>query len=142
MTIGSRFTNRRGVARTLLTSIESDTFYFGQGIRTISRRTLANCTVVIGDADGILPTRLLVADVVAGVSQTVAQLCSRAINVVNTGDGPAAICLVVWIASKRSRWALALRIVIVGDADGMRPAFNLITGRSAAHNSLMTDTRL
>lgn len=140
MSIRSGFTNGGRMTGILIATVQSDTLNFRQRIWTISRGALAHGTMVIGNADSVISTGFLIAHIVARVRQSVAQLRCRAVNVIHARHTATSIGLVVWIAGKWSRRALALCVVVIRDADGMWAALDLITGRATTHNAIVTDT--
>lgn len=140
MSIRSGFTNGGRMAGILIAAVQSDTLNFGQRIRAISRGALTHGTMVIGNADRVISTGLLVAHIVARVRQSVAELRCRTVNVIHARHTATSIGLVVWIAGKWSRRALALCVVVIRDTDGMWAALDLITGRATTHNAIVTYT--
>lgn len=98
--------------------------------------------MVIGDTNGILTARLLVAHVIARVGQSVAELRCWAVDVVHTWYALTSLCLIVWIAGERSGRTLALGVVVIRNADSMRAALDLLASRSAERYSVALDTSL
>lgn len=84
MPIGSGFTNGGRMTRIRLAYIIWYTLYIWNWIATIARWALTHGTVLISNTDSVVSANLLVANVVTGVCQTVAKLCWRAINIVDT----------------------------------------------------------
>lgn len=106
--------------------------HLGKRIATESGRAMAHRTVVISQANGVLTAGLLVADIEAGVGHPVAHLAGRTVMIVDTRDTLAAVERIVRISGKRSWRALALGLMVVGDAHGTGSALDSIAGRSAA----------
>lgn len=111
----------RGVAGVGVAQVHSLALDLSRWIGSETWRTLTVIPVVLGDADGVVAAGV-VADVEAGVLEPVAGLVCGAVGVGDAADGGAAVDGVVGIPGEQSRRTLALRRVIVGDADGSRAA--------------------
>lgn len=110
-------------------------FYFGQRISFEARRALARGPVIFRYADGIDSARIFLANVETSMGETVAELMSGAVDVINAGYRFAAQSRIVRIAGIKSRRTLTSGHVIVDQANGVRPARDGFTGRSASRRS-------
>lgn len=126
----------RLVARVGIANSTGHALDLGQRISPVARRTLALRFVVLGDANRIFPARLSVADIVAGVVQSVAQLVCRAVHVVDARHLFASGTGIVGISSKKSRRTLAASNVVVDHADRLRSTLNAQTSREAAKHAV------
>lgn len=129
---GSDFADGRGVAGSGRTASLLGAGHLGKRIATESGRAMAHRSVVIGQANGVLTAGLLVADIEAGMGHSVAHLAGRTVVVVDARDTLAAVEGIVRIPGKRSWRALALRLMVVGDAHGAGSTLDRIAGWSAA----------
>jgi len=93
---------------------------------------LADGTMILRQTNGILTTGLLVTHIEAGVGHPVAHLAGWTVMVVDTRNALAAIEGIVRIAGKRTRWTLALRLMVVGDTHGTGSTLDRIAGWSTA----------
>lgn len=114
--------DRRRVTGVRTTRLHGDAFNVGHRIWTKSGRTLTDRSVIVRDADCVHAAGVLVAGVVAGVCQSVAELRRRTVDVVYAGHGAATGRRVVRIAGVQTGRALAVRHVIVNDAERVRAA--------------------
>ena len=96
-----------------------------------TRRTLANGSVVVSDADRVKTTGVLVTGVVARMLQQIAELRGRAVDVVDTGHSLAAPRRVVWIAGVQARRALAVGNVVAHNTQSVWPTGQEVTHRLA-----------
>lgn len=109
-------------------------------IATIAWRALTHWRLIFSDANGILATRQFVADIVASVCETIAQLCWRTIDVVDARHTLATRSHVVWIAIVWTWWALTFGDVIVTDANRLRSTIHVFTCWSAGTRSRWVDS--
>lgn len=127
---------RLGAVRTGVGQFAADV---GDGIATVAGRALAHGCLILSDADGIFAARRSVADVVARVRETVAQLRWRTVDVVDARHTLAAVRHVIRIAGKRTGRALALGDVIVADANRLWAAAQVFAGRTTLARSRRID---
>lgn len=104
-------------------------------IATIAWRTLTNWRLIFSDANSIFATRQFVADIVASVRETIAQLCWRTVDVVDARHTLATGSHVVWIAVVWTWWALAFGYVIVTDANRLRATIHVFARWSTGTRS-------
>lgn len=131
-----RLADGRLVARVGIANSTGHALDLGQRISPVARRTLALRLVVLGNANRILPARLSVADIVANVVQSVAQLVCRAVHVVDARHLFATRAGVVGISGEKSRRTLAASDVVVDHADRLRSALDAQTSWEAAENTV------
>jgi len=105
---------------------------FRQWFSLKSRWALADGTMILRQANGILTTGLLVAHIETGVGHPVAHLARWTVMVVDTRNTLTAIEGIIRIAGKRTRWTLALRLMVVGDTNGTGTTLDRIAGWSTA----------
>lgn len=125
LTYGRRMTAARRTAALL------NAGHLGQGIATISRWALAHGTMILGQANGILATGFLVADIVAGMGHTITHLISWTVMIVDAGYALAAVERIVGIACIGAWWTLALSLMIIRNADGTWSALDAFAGGMA-----------
>lgn len=116
--------------------LDGDALDVGHRIRAQSRRALADRLVIVRDAHGVRPARVLVAGVVAGVREPVAELRRRAVDVVDAGHRSATGRRVVRIAGVRSGRALAVGHVIIDDAERVRAAGDEVADQLAGERTV------
>lgn len=102
--------------------LHGDALDVGHRVRPITRRTLARRFVIVGDTDGVYAARVLVTGIVTGVREPVAELRQRAVDVVDTRHRSTAGRRIVGVAGVEPGRALAVRHVVVDDAEGVRAA--------------------
>lgn len=85
--------------------------------------------MIVRDADRVHAACVLVARVVAGVSESIAELRGWTVDVVNAGHRPTAGRDVIRITGVEPGRALAIRHVIVDDAKGVRAARDEVADR-------------
>lgn len=108
-------------------------FYFG--IAPVTWRALAIGAVIFGNADCIASARVFLANVVATVRQTITQLMTGTVDVVNAGHGLAPRGEVVGISRIRTRGALTTRHMVIDQANGVRTAHDRLAGWSTTQDS-------
>lgn len=119
----------RLVARVQVACLDRHALDLGDRIRFQAGRALAYRPVVVRYANGVRPASVLVAGVVAGVGQPVAELGGRAVDVVDAGHGLATADSVVGVARVQPRGAFAVGHVVVDHAQSVRPARDEIAHR-------------
>lgn len=122
---------RGRVAGVRATGLHGDALDVGHRVRAQPRRALADRPVIVRDADGVHAARVLVAGVVAGVREPVAELGRRAVDVVDAGHRAAAGRRVVRVAGVEPGRALAVRHVVVDDAESVGAAGDEVADRLA-----------
>lgn len=117
-------------------SLDGDALDVRHRVRAQSGRALADRFVVIRDANGIHSACILVAGVVAGVREPVAELGRWAVDVVDAGHRATTGCRVVRVASVRSRRTLAVGHVIIDDAERVRAAGDKIADQLTGERTI------
>lgn len=112
----------------------------GNRISAIAGRALAHGRLVFGNANGILAARQFIANVVAGVRETIAQLSGRTVDVVDARDALATGCHVVWIASVWPGRTLTFSDVIVADANRLWATIDIFACRATGSRSRSIDS--
>lgn len=120
------------MATTWGTATLLDTRNLGQRITPVSRWTLAYRTMIFGQANGILATGFLIADIVASMRHAVTHLTGRTIMVVDTRNTLATVEWIIRISGIGSRWALTLSLMIVGNANGTWATLDTLAGWTTA----------
>lgn len=129
---------RRRMTGVRTARFHGDALDVGHGIRAKSRRTLADRFVIVRYANRVHAAGVLVAGVVAGVRQSVAKLRRRAVDVVDAGNRAATGRRVVRIAGVQPGRALAVRHVIVDDAERVRSAGHEVADQLAGERALQS----
>lgn len=93
--------------------------------------------MVVSDADSVGSTSVLVADIVTGVSQSIAELSGRTVDVVDAGNGSTSFDSVVRVTCVESRWTFAVRHVIVNHAESIRSTRNKVADWLTAQQTLL-----
>lgn len=101
-----------------------DTFDVGHRVRAEPRRALTDRFVIVRNANRIHAARVLVAGVVAGVRESVAELGRRAIDVVDAGHWTAPGRRIIRIAGVLPGRTFAIRHVVIDDAECIGTACN------------------
>jgi len=130
----ARLAYGRGMARRLVARLRGFARYFGDGIGSVTGRTLAQQFVSVGQAHGVRSARAFVAQVRARMRLSVAHLRPRTIVVVHARHLSATV-RVVRVARKRTGRTLALGHVIVRHANGVQTAHRVIANRPARFRS-------
>lgn len=112
------------VARLRGAKVSWDTFNFRTRVRYQSDRARAHGDVILGQANCVLAAAVLNADGSAGVSGTIARLCSRTVRVGQAIDLATAFRS-GWVSSVEAcRRTSAFGGVVVGHTNGSRSAPN------------------
>lgn len=123
--------------------LHGDALDVGHGVRAEPGRALTDRLVVVRDANRVHAARVLVAGVVAGVREPVAELARRAIDVVDAGHCAAPGRRVVRIAGVLPGRTFAVRHVVVDDAKRVGAARDEIADQLASEEAARgTATRL
>lgn len=125
--MSSNHANGRGVTQVGRASLNSHALHVGNWISPITRWTLTHGLVIVGNAHSVYSTGTLVAGVEASVSQSVAELRGRTVDVVDAWNGLTTAGPVVWITGKQPWWTLTVALVIVDHAQGVWSARDEIT---------------
>lgn len=131
-TFWGNLANCCGMATAGGTAALLDTGHLGQRISPVPGWALAHRTMIFGQANGILATGFLIANIVAGVCHAVAHLTGRTIVVVDTRNTLATVERIIRIAGVRSGWALTLSLMIIGNANGAWSALDALAGGTTA----------
>lgn len=91
--------------------------------------------MIFGNANCIFTTRLLVANIVASVSQSITQLSWWTVDVIHTGNSFTASIHVVRITIIRTRWTLTFSYVIISNAYCLRTTLDVFACRSTHEHS-------
>lgn len=116
--------------------LHGDALHIWHRVRSQSRRALANRPMIVRDAHRVHAARVLVACIVAGVREPVAELRGRAVDVVDARHGAAAGHNVVRIAGVEPGRALAVCHVIVDHAERVRAARDEVADRLADERTI------
>ena len=127
---------RRRMTGVRTARFDGDALDVGHRIRAQSGRTLTDRPVIVRDANGIHPARVLVAGVVAGMREPVAELRRRAVDVVDAGHRATTGCRIVRITGVRSGRTLAIRHVIIDDAERVRAAGDEVADQLAGERTV------
>lgn len=103
-----------------------------QRISSVTWWALANGAMIFGQADSVLSTRLLVTHIIARVRHAVAHLTGWAVMIVHTWNTLAAVERIIRISSEGSRWAMALCLMIVGNANSSWATLDALAGWTTA----------
>jgi hypothetical protein len=98
-------------------------------VRSQTRRTLTNCSMIVSDANSVYATSILVAGVVTDVSEPVAELRRWTIDVIDARYCTTARRYVVGITDVEPGWALAVCHMIVDDAESVGAARDEVADR-------------
>lgn len=120
-----------------MTSFDGHALHVRHWIGSKAWRTLTNSSVVVSDANRVHSARILVASVVASMRQPVAELSGRTVDVVDARNGAAAFDHVVGVASVESGRTLAVRHVVVNDAESVRSAGNEVADGLTGEKTLL-----
>lgn len=120
-----------------------DTFDVGHRIRAKSRRALTDRFVIVRNANRIHAARVLVAGVVAGVRESVAELGRWTIDVVDAGHWTTPGRRIIRIAGVLSGRTFAIRHVIINDAERIGTTGDEVADQLASKRAIRgTATRL
>jgi len=116
--------------------LHSNALDIGHRVRPEPGRTLTDGLVVVRDADRVYAARILVAGIIAGVREPVAELSWRAVDVVDARYCSTSGGRVVRIARVESGRALAVGHVVVDDAESVRAAGDEVADQLAGERTV------
>jgi len=108
----------------------------GHRVRPEPGRTLADGLVVVCDADRVYTARVLVAGIIAGMREPVAELRWRAVDIVDARYRSTSGRRVVRVTRVESGRALAVGHVIVDDTEGIRAAGDKVADQLAGERTV------
>lgn len=115
----------------------------GHRVRSKPGWALTDRFVIVRNADRVHAARVLIAGVVTGVRESVAELTRRAVDVVDAGHRAASGCRVVRIAGVLPGRTFAVRHVVIDNAECVGTARDKIADQLASEKTIRgTATRL
>lgn len=120
---------------TIATSFDCFTASIGNRIASVAGWTLTHWRLVFSYANGIFATCALVANVDACMRESIAQFRWWTVDVIDAWHALASGRQVVWIAIVWPWRTLTFGVVIVADADRLRPTFHIVASRSTCTRS-------
>lgn len=110
------------MTRIRIAGLDTDTLDVRHGVRLETRWTLADRTMIVGYADCVDTAGVLVAGVVTSVSEPVAELGRRTVDIVDARYALASVRHLVRVARVETGRTFANGLVIVDDAESVRTA--------------------
>lgn len=116
--------------------LDGDALDVRHRVRAEPGRALTDRSVLVRDANRVDAARVLVAGVVTGVRESVAELARRAVDVVDAGHRTAPGRRVVRIAGVLPGRTFAVRYVVIDDAECVRAAGDQVADQLASEKAL------